>query len=312
MNAAHPPPGRPGDERPNGIGSEPHTSLAGDPTADGVVSGNGEDRTPPWIVLVALLVGLCAAILSSIVVALIGQGFGVPAAHPTPAVSIITSVVFDLSFVASALYFTVLRGGWGPQRFGYRRVPFSVGAKAVVTGGVVYYAVSFLYGALLDIHGQDKLPSSFGIHRSTAALLGTAAFVCVVAPICEEFFFRGFMFGVLRKMRIRLGHVDLGPWVAAVLVGILFGLAHTGSVSSDQYLIPLGFLGFVLCIIRWRTGSLYPCMALHAFNNSLAMGVLLGWTLAGIAALLLCAWALIALVTWPLSTLGVRVAAGSS
>ena len=60
----------------------------------------------------------------------------------------------------------------------------------------------------------------------------------------------------------------------------LFGLAHTGSVSSSQYLIPLGFLGFVLCLIRWRTGSLYPCMALHAFNNVLAFGVLLDWTLA--------------------------------
>ena len=41
------------------------------------------------------------------------------------------------------------------------------------------------------------------------------------------------------------------------LTGLLFGLAHTGS-ASPQYLIPLGFLGFVLCLVRWRTGSLYP------------------------------------------------------
>ena len=199
MNAAHPPPGRSSAELPDRNGYEPHPALSGDRAADEDVSGNGADSTPPWIVLVALLVGLCAAILLSIVIALIGQGFGVPAAHPTPAVSIITSVVFDLSFVASALYFTVLRGGWGPQQFGYRRVPLAVGAKSFVVGGVVYYVVSLLYGAVLNIHGQDKLPSSFGIHSSTAALVATAAFVCVVAPICEEFFFRGFVFGVLRR-----------------------------------------------------------------------------------------------------------------
>ena len=56
------------------------------------------------------------------------------------------------------------------------------------------------------------------------------------------------------------------------MTGILFGLAHLGSAPS-QYLVPLGFLGFVLCLVRWRTGSLYPCMALHSANNALALGV---------------------------------------
>ena len=77
-----------------------------------------------------------------------------------------------------------------------------------------------------------------------------------------------------------------GPWVAAIIVGVLFGLAHTGSASS-QYLIPLGFLGFVLCLMRWRTRSLYPCMALHSFNNSLALGVNeLHWSTLGILGLI--------------------------
>jgi membrane protease YdiL (CAAX protease family) len=103
-------------------------------------------------------------------------------------------------------------------------------------------------------------------------------FVCVIAPIAEEFFFRGFLFGVLRRMRVRFAGRELGTWVAAVITGIVFGLAHTGSASS-QYLLPLGFLGFVLCLVRWKTGSLYPCMALHSINNSLALGLnQLGWT----------------------------------
>ena len=124
----------------------------------------------------------------------------------------------------------------------------------------------------------------------------------MIAPIAEEFFFRGFLFGVLRRMRITVFGREIGTWVAAIITGILFGLAHTGSASS-QYLIPLGFLGFVLCLMRWRTGSLYPCMALHSFNNSLALGVnQLHWDAGQIIGLMLGSMLLIAAVTGPLSS----------
>jgi membrane protease YdiL (CAAX protease family) len=256
---------------------------------------------PLWIAPAAVLLGLCGAIFLSILVYLIGSAFGSSTTNPTPAVSLVASLVFDLAFVGAALYFTVLRGGWRPVDFGYRRVAWGLAASSFLAAGVGYYVVTLVYGVLLHIHGTDKLPSSFDVNGSTAAMLGTAAFVCVVAPICEEFFFRGFLFGVLREMNVEVAGRQLGPWLAAVIVGILFGIAHTGSVSSDQYLIPLGFLGFVLCLVRWRTGSLYPCMALHSFNNCLALGVLLHWSVGDVAALLAVAWAVIALLTWPLA-----------
>ena len=108
-------------------------------------------------------------------------------------------------------------------------------------------------------------------------------------------------------MRIVVGGRDLGTWVAAILTGTLFGLAHTGSASS-QYLIPLGFLGFVLCLLRWRTRSLYPCMALHSVNNSLALGFnQLHWNGLEIVALMAGAVAVIGALTWPLADRGSRV-----
>ena len=119
--------------------------------------------------------------------------------------------------------------------------------------------------------------------------------------MAEEFFFRGFLFGALRRWRISVLGREIGTWVAAVFTGVLFGLAHTGSASS-QYLIPLGFLGFVLCLVRWRTRSLYPCMALHSFNNSLALGYnQLHWSAAEIFALIAGSWLVIAAITGPLS-----------
>jgi hypothetical protein len=41
-------------------------------------------------------------------------------------------------------------------------------------------------------------------------------------------------------------------------------------------------------------------MALHSANNALALGVQLHWSVPGILALIVAAWALIAAIAWPL------------
>jgi hypothetical protein len=220
--------------------------------------------------------------------------------HPSPAATIVSDIVFDLSFVAAALWLARWRGRARPSDFGFRWIRLSTGAGAVVAAAVAYYGVTAAYSALVHLHGKDKLPSELGATHSTAALVAASLFVCAVAPICEEFFFRGFVFGALRNIPLRVGRFDGGPWIAAVLTGILFGLAHTGSASS-QYLVPLGFLGFVLCLVRWKTRSLYPCMALHSANNALALGVnQLSWTAPAIVGLIIASWLVIAAVTGPL------------
>jgi len=260
-----------------------------------------QERQQLWIAPAGVLLGLAAGIFITLLIEILGSAFGSSLSHPTPAVSLTADFCFDLAFVGAALYFSFLQGRMGLADFGYRRIPWRRGAIAFVVGGGGYYVVTSVYSSLLSLHGSDKLPSELGVTHSTAALVAAAVFVCVFAPMAEEFFFRGFLFGVLRRMRISVAGRQLGPWIAAVIVGLLFGLAHTGSASS-QYLIPLGFLGFVLCLVRWRTGSLYPCMALHSFNNCLALGVnQLGWSAWQIALLTLGSLLAIAALTGPLS-----------
>jgi membrane protease YdiL (CAAX protease family) len=147
----------------------------------------------------------------------------------------------------------------------------------------------------------DKLPKELGVSNHTAALVGATVFVCVIAPVAEEFFFRGFIFGALRRWRIELAGRNIGTWVAAIITGIIFGAFHTASAPAE-YLVPLGFLGFVLCLLRWWTRSLYPGMALHSVNNSLALGV--GqehWAAGPIVGLVVAALLVIALTTGPLA-----------
>jgi hypothetical protein len=247
------------------------------------------------------VLGLVLGSLGTIIVDVVASAGGSSVSDPPPAANIIADIVFDLCFVAAALWLANWRSRARPVDFGFRRIRLATGVAAFVIAAIAYYGVTALYSALVHLHGTDKLPSELGATHSTAALIAASVFVCAIAPMAEEFFFRGFIFGGLRNIPLRIGSFDGAPWVAAVLTGILFGLAHTGSASS-QYLIPLGFLGFVLCLVRWRTGSLYPCMALHSANNALALGVnQLSWSAPAILGLILASWLVIAAVAGPLA-----------
>jgi membrane protease YdiL (CAAX protease family) len=292
----------------------PPSARADADASERETGGAGRRPRPPdtvdgplglWRVLAALVMGLLGGLLLTLVVEIVGHAFGSPLAHPTPAVSLIGDYVFDIAFVGSALYFTFLGTARDPALLGFRRVALRRALGAMALAVIVYLVGTDIYGALAHIHGTDRLPSELGVNHHTAALVGATIFVCVFAPICEELFFRGFLFGALSRslaQRLRgLGGGVLGPLTAALIVGVLFGLAHTGSASS-QYLIPLGFLGFVLCLVRWRTRSIYPTIALHSLNNCVALGVnQLGWNAGEIAALAVGSLAVIALITGPLS-----------
>jgi hypothetical protein len=90
----------------------------------------------------------------------------------------------------------------------------------------------------------------------------------VVAPICEEFLFRGYIFTALRNWH--------GTLPAALITGVIFGGVHAGSAPALD-LVPLAALGFGLCLLYRYTGSLYTSIAAHSLNNSLAFSSLENW-----------------------------------
>ena len=85
-----------------------------------------------------------------------------------------------------------------------------------------------------------------------------------MAPLAEEIFFRGFVFGVLRE--------KLGVAGGALVTGVVFGLVHATG-SPIETLGVLVILGVVLCLLYVQTGSILPCIALHALNNGLSFAV---------------------------------------
>ncbi|HWF51810.1 MAG TPA: type II CAAX endopeptidase family protein [Solirubrobacteraceae bacterium] len=270
-------------------------------------AGAGDRRTPPsvdgrppwrwWTVPAAIGLGLTLGAVGDLVVTIIGAATGSSTSHPPPAVNIAGDIVFDLGFVAGAIYVATVIGWRSPSEFGFRRASLARVLWMLPLAAAVYFAATAAYASLLGLHGSEQLPKGLGSPSDTAAMIGVGVFVTVIAPICEEFFFRGFIFGQLRSW---LNSRTWGPWVAAIVTGFLFGAAHTGSAAA-KYLLPLAFLGFLLCLLRWKTGSLYPGMALHSINNSLAFGIdQLHWNAAKLGAMALLALVAIAGIAGPL------------
>ncbi len=241
----------------------------GPPAPSGQPPAGGEPRWAPWSAWLALGAALAFAIVGALVVGLVGALLGASLRDPPPAVNIVATVVQDGAFIGAAVLFAGRAGAVLPRQFGFVRTRVGPALGAMALAYAAFWVVSGAWAALVNNHTQDRLPTSLGASESTAALVAVCVLVTTIAPIAEETFFRGFFFGALRNWR--------GPWPAAVLTGIVFGAIHVGS-APVVFLVPLAVFGFLLCTVRLRTGSLLPCVALHALNNSLAFGVSEHWT----------------------------------
>jgi uncharacterized protein len=247
---ALPPPGPPPElpELPEGLSPQP--------------------RWPAWTAPVALIAAFVVAVFGAILIGVVAAIGGASLAHPPPSVEISATAFQDLALIGSALLFARMTRRPRPWQFGLRATRFWPGLGWLTLAWVSFIAFSAVWVAALDIKSKDRLPSELGADQSTIALVAVAVLVCVIAPIAEEMFFRGYFFSALRSWK--------GLWPAAILTGLVFGAIHAGS-APVPFLVPLAVFGFVLCLLYWRTGSLYPCIALHALNNGLAFGVSQHW-----------------------------------
>lgn len=180
----------------------------------------------------------------------------------------IFTAVVESAFLVAPLYIAVVRRPPGMTRreglyaLGLRPTPLIAALGWVVVGLAMILAATLLYQWVIQLlhlplqTNADALAKRAKLEPFT--VLGALAGAVLVAPICEEIFFRGFAFaGFLRGMSV---------WPAVTLSALLFGISH-GDIGS---LAPLIVFGAVVAIVRWRTGSIWPGVVIHATNNLIA------------------------------------------
>jgi uncharacterized protein len=216
-------------------------------------------RWPAWYAGVGFLVAL---ILTLVVVGIVAAATGASTTDVTPTFTVVATFLQGVIFIGTAVLFASFTGKPRPEHFGLRRTPFwpTVGWAAV--GLVSFYVLAGLYTAIVQSVAQD-----LGADQGTLGMIAAGFMIICVAPVAEEFFFRGFFYRALRSRYSVLG--------AALIDGLLFGAIHWDFSTADGLLIipPLAALGFIFCLVYERTGSLYPVIALHALNNAIAFGV---------------------------------------
>jgi uncharacterized protein len=224
---------------------------------------------PLWSAFAALLCGLLGGnVLGMIVYAVAGVSGDdldtVPIGY-----MLLANVTLDASLLISALAFARLGGRVVPATLGLRPVRLWFAVKWAFAAYVAYFVISAIWLQVLNLENEtDDITDRLQTNPTVSTVAGIAVFAVVIAPIVEEVFFRGFVFPALRA--------KLGVAWAAVGTGLLFGLVHALG-SPIGFLLPLAVLGTALCLLYWRTGSIYPGIALHAINNCIALSAALDW-----------------------------------
>lgn len=250
-----PPPSRP--ELPEGA-PEPVVPLAPRP-----VDALPPVGVPVWAPFAALFAAFTAVLFAGMIVAAFA-GFDQDSALGGEAIVILTLVQGAL-LVAAAWLAVRLLSDRKPTAatFGLRRIPFWRGVGWALLAYAGFWMLAALIALALGTPEEQALVQDIREEDSLALLVGLGVLSCFVAPIAEEVFFRGFMFRAIAE-RVH--------WVwAAIVAGGVFGVVHAAGSPAISLLV-LSAFGVALCFLLWRTGSVLPCIGLHALNNSISFG----------------------------------------
>jgi uncharacterized protein len=219
---------------------------------------------PAWYAGVGFLVALISTVL---VVGIVAAATGTAAGDEDAAFTVIATFLQGVIFIGTAVLFASFTRKPRPEDFGLRPTPFWSAFRWSALGFATFYGLVFLYTVILQPDAEQTVAQDLGAEQGTFGMIAAGFMVICVAPVAEEFFFRGFFY---RALRSRYSVV-----VAALLDGLLFGIIHFDFSGADALLIvpPLALLAFIFCLIYERTGSIYPTIALHALNNAIAYAV---------------------------------------
>jgi membrane protease YdiL (CAAX protease family) len=224
----------------------------------------GFPRWPLWLPVAGLAAGLTFGLLTLSILAGILSAAGVTSDSGSPGLTAAGTVIIDVSVVVACLLFAGLVTRPRPWQLGLNGASLKFTAGIAAIGIFAYFLFSLVYAAIVQPDEPQKVVDDLGADTNTLLLVSGALVVIVVAPVCEEIFFRGFLYRVLR--------LRMSFWLAAVIDGLLFGLVHASSTSLAALPI-LAFLGLVFCYVYERTGTLYATIAMHALNNTISYGV---------------------------------------
>ncbi|MFN3690219.1 MAG: lysostaphin resistance A-like protein, partial [Fimbriimonadales bacterium] len=212
-----------------------------------------------WALVIFLLVMLNTPVLHSML-----RDIGVDASDAMYLLAMLLPLMYLASLRGEAGVLGQIRwfeGAW------WRQVGAGlVGYAAYVPFLGVLLALTLWVAPALPAEQTNPLGERAMRTQTTLEWLWLFVQAAVLAPIIEEFVFRGVLFKVMWQ---RTGRV----WLSAFASGYLFAVIHPQFLGG---VFPITVLGAILALVYAHTRSLLPCILIHALNNGLITLILWG------------------------------------
>jgi membrane protease YdiL (CAAX protease family) len=158
----------------------------------------------------------------------------------------------------------VIRGSWR-RVLGAFGVPRWSGLVRGAGWGTLLWAAGQLISVAesrwgVRVQANNPLVTHPEAFRGAAELALLFVAAAILAPLAEEVFYRGLLYGYLRRR--------VGTAAAVAVSALLFALAH-GSLTLA---LPLAAVGAGLALLYQASGSLWPAVWAHAVVNTLSLG----------------------------------------
>lgn len=132
---------------------------------------------------------------------------------------------------------------------------------------ILIFLVSFVYVIILQkVFGIEAPGSKIDELVRSGNVSGNILIVVTafVAPLCEEVYFRGFLYPAFRK--------SFGVVIGIFLSSVVFAAAHLDLFSF----FPIMVIGWILAFMYEKTKSIFPVIFLHSIYNLTLILILLG------------------------------------
>ena len=209
------------------------------------------------------LIGMILAIGPILVLTLISYalpgndegGSSSPATLGVALAAVVLTLVFDAWYLVAAWAVSLRHTGLSLAAWGFRRPASSI-FWTVPVALVAVYLISVFYTTLVKPREQAVTQD---FPHSGAGVFLFILLACVIAPVFEESFFRGFLFRGFAS--------SWGVIAGAVVSAAVFALSH----QQLDIFVPLFALGLALAWVYAMTRSVWGSIALHAVYNLIAV-----------------------------------------
>ena len=230
-----------------------------------IARDGGQVRTEEWRMPDALVALVLATFFA---LAGIAPFFRHPEKH--------VAVTIDKVLPGSLVFVVLLIGVTGFLTFRGARVPALLGltrlgplrvlgwALGLLLTAFAFVAVANLFTVAL-LHGRTEpqelvqLFRTVAQHGESTAMLKILLAGALLAPVCEEFLFRGFFYAVGKRY--------LGPLASGFLTAVLFAAVHQSLTAFAGLFV----LAVCFTLAYERTGSLLVPIGMHALYNSTSL-----------------------------------------